>query len=101
MNDEEEEYQPLDIALVPYPAQDIAAREPIGKDQEETVGKSNSTDEANPAEIYLYDRPQLPLRQEEDILEKEPITTISEQVTEQRMWDKVVVMSSLFNKMCS
>lgn len=84
MNDEEEEYQPLDIALVPYPAQDIAAREPIGKDQEETVGKSNSTDEANPAEIYLYDRPQLPLRQEEDILEKVPITTISEQVTEQR-----------------
>lgn len=84
MNDEEEQYQPLDIALVPYPAQGIALRDQITKDQDETVTKSNAVDEPNPAEIYLYDRPQVSVRQEENALDKLPITTNNEKTEERR-----------------
>lgn len=67
MTEEEEEYQPLDIALVPYSAQGIALSDrPLEKQQDESA--KNGVEESQAAEMYLYDRPQIPVRREDEAL---------------------------------
>lgn len=64
MNEEEEDYHPLDIGLVRYSAEDIAIQNTSRALPEKGIGekleKSISVEESNPAEIYLYDQPQIP-----------------------------------------
>lgn len=84
MNGEEEEYQPLDMALAPYQAQDISVRDAVGKDREEALGRNGSVDEVNPTEIYLYDGPQVPARSDQSSVGKVPIPTNDEQLAELR-----------------
>ncbi|QLL33068.1 hypothetical protein HG536_0D05900 [Torulaspora globosa] len=63
MTEEEEEYQPLEIGFGAYSAQEVVLpSRPMEKEQEEAVKRPVA--EQSQTEMYLYDGPQVPGRQE-------------------------------------
>lgn len=79
MNEEEEDYHPLDIGLARYSEEEAAIQ---NASREKGIGekseKSISVEESNPAEIYLYDQPQISTgeRSENNILDSQQSGTI-------------------------
>ncbi|AQZ16870.1 HAP2 (YGL237C) [Zygosaccharomyces parabailii] len=68
MNEEGQEHQPLDVGLLRYSSGDIGIRNGSSDipGRVSKVAKNLLVDDANPAEIYLYDHPQVSLRQGEE-----------------------------------
>lgn len=68
MNEEGEEHQPLDVGILHYSSGDISMRNTANDIPARTpkTSKHLLVDESNPAEIYLYDQPQLSARQGEE-----------------------------------
>lgn len=91
MNEEEEEYQPLDITYGSYAAPEVAVPGRPSEKQDEALKRPVASD-SQTAEMYLYDRPQLPIRQEAEVVAKNNgVASVGQRELEQPSLEESVV----------